>query len=163
MRHDDSVANYAAQMRPDRAGSSFLRTSSFPSLVLILVASLVGCRSSGSLHFEGSDPMGTFSGNVGGWHCHARFVNGTTRVYFYTHHRGDQIDLDDDGQQVHVETQGQNWKLERSECRAFDIRKWFDAKEHLHVVVQLVDCTSPDGVRVEGSLRSDACDVERPH
>ncbi len=153
-----------ATKKPDTTGSAFLRMGACPSLALILVAGLVGCAfgpSSGSLHFAGSDPMGAFSGDVSPGDCLGWFQEGSTHVGFGGTRKADLINVGDDGQHVTVSTHGGRWMLERSACRAFDVRKWFDAEKHLHVVV-LVDCTSAEGVRVQGSVRSDACYIMRP-
>jgi hypothetical protein len=144
-----------------------------PAILLILVAGLVGCQfgpSSGSLHYEGSDPMGPFSGEVSAWDCHASFVNGALgEVYFAGMRRGDLISLVPDlvdptypTQSVHVLTRGGGWELDRSTCRTFDVRKWLDGDMHVHVVVVLGDCTSRNGGRVQGRVQSDACSVARP-
>jgi len=137
--------------------------------LLLLVVGLVECKkyefafgpSSGSVHFEGSDPMGAFSGDVSAWNCQGRFAEESTSVYFSGTRRSDMIGVGDDGGSVNVRTRGGEWTLERSACRAFDVRKWFDAEKHFHVLV-LVDCTSAEGVRVQGSVRSDACYIKRP-
>jgi hypothetical protein len=157
MSHGDPSPNLA-RVRPRWA-----------ALSLVLVAGLAGCHkyelafgpSSGSMHFEGSDPMGTFSGDVSAWDCHARFVDGDTSVSFGGTRRNDVISLLYNGS-IHVSVRGGGWTVDRSMCRAFDVRKWFDAEKHLHVVVELADCTSRGGVRVQGSVRSDACYVDRP-
>ncbi len=151
----------ATKKPPDRGGSSLLCMGACPSLALILVAGLEGCNSFGSLHYEGSDPMGAFSGDVSAWGCEGRFERGATRIHFGGTRRGDLIGLGDDGKYITVLTRGGSWTLERWACRAWDVRDWFDAEKHLHVVV-LVDCTSAEGVRVKGSVRSDACHVNRP-
>jgi hypothetical protein len=141
-------------------------------ILLILVAGLGGCQfgpSSGRLHYEGSDPMGPFSGDVSAWDCHGSFMNGAIGdVYFGGTHRGDVISLLPDlggrassTQSVHVLTRGGGWELDRSTCRTYDVRKWLEGGK-LHVVVVLGGCTSRDGVRVEGRVRSDACYVDRP-
>jgi hypothetical protein len=152
---------------------TLLREMRAPAILLVLVAGLGGCKfgpSSGSLHYEGSDPMGPFSGDVSAWDCHGSFVNGSLGdVYFGGTHKGDLISLLPDlgdraaaTQSVHVLTRGGGWELDRSTCRTYDVRKWLDGGKHLHVVVVLDGCTSRDGVRVEGSVRSDACYVDRP-
>ena len=144
--------------------STLLHEMRAPAILLILVAGVVGCQfgpSSGSLHYEGSDPIGAFSGDVSAWDCEGRFEQGSTQVYFSGTRRGDLINLGDEGQYVAVATRGGSWTMDRSACRAYDVRKWLDADKHLHVVV-VVDCTSA-GVRVQGSVRSDACYVQRPH
>jgi hypothetical protein len=143
------------------------------ALVLVLVAGLAGCQfgpSSGSLHYEGADPMGGFSGDVSAWDCHGSFSDGYPgQVWFGGTNRGDVISLlPEPGdwayvtKSVHVLTRGGVFEVDRSTCRAYDVRKWFDGKKHLHVVVVLDDCKTADGVRVQGSVRSDLCYVDRP-
>ena len=105
--------------------------------------------------------MGPFSGDVSAWDCQGSFEQGgATNVFFGGTRKGDVIMLGDYPQSIHVSTRGGGWTLARSACRTLDVRKWFDEK-HLHVVV-VVDCTSAEGVRVQGSVRSDACYVRRP-
>ena len=137
---------------------SFGRTGA--AAVLFLVAGLSGCMSvSGSLHFEGSDPVGPFSGDVNPTYCNAWFERGNTNVFFARGRLSDVIDPTPDG--ITVSTRGARWTLRSSACRAFDFRHWFDGEKHLHVVIA-VDCTSDEGVHVHGSVYSPACDVDRP-
>jgi len=188
MSHDDPGAKDATKEPPDCGSSSLLRTGSSPSLarvrwaafsgavliwemraaaILILVAGPAGCavesvfdQSSGSLHFEGSDPMGAFSGDVKALSCSGRFTGGGgTSVGFGGTGRIAVLDGS-----VHVSTHGGGgWSVDRSRCGVFEVHKWFDAEKHLHVVVVLDDCTTPDGVRVWGKVRSDACEIMRPY
>ena len=144
---------------------------------LVLIGGLTACNrwdflgpSSGSMHFEGVDPMGTFSGEVPALDCQGRFVGESLQINFSGNGRGksiffveDGVELigkDNDGRWVSVSTTGASWRLHRSECNTFDVRKWFDNDKHLHVVVQ-VDCTT-QGVHVRGSVSSDRCHIERP-
>lgn len=106
--------------------------------------------------------MGAFSGDISAVGCSSRFNGGLLDVLFGGEGRYDSIGLHADPESVVVVTAGGGWAAKRSECRAFDVRKWFDAEQHLHVVA-LVDCTSAEGVHVQGSVRSDACYVSRPH
>jgi hypothetical protein len=137
------------------------------AILLILVTNLAGCRfvdsnASGRLQFEGSDPMGAFSGELGAFDCSARFSAGALRVAFSLGGRENVLVVGVGREYVHVRTRGADWDLERSACLAYDVRTWFDVEKHLHVIVA-VDCTSAEGVHVQGSVRSDGCHVIRPN
>ncbi len=130
--------------------------------VLLLVAGLSGCvfgqaSASGSLHFEGADRMGRFSGEVTAWNCQGSLK--PTGVII----QGARGDVIDTGTEAHpfviVSTKGASWTLRPSDCRALDLRLWFDADNHQHVALR-VDCTT-EGVHVAGSVRSE-CSFKRP-
>jgi hypothetical protein len=147
--------------------STLLRELRIAAILLILVAGLIGCDlafgpASGSVHFEGTDPMGAFSGYISAVRCSSHFEGALPYVLFSGERRNDAIGVHADPESVIILTAGGGWTLKRSECRAFDIRNSFDAEKRLHVAV-LVDCTSAEGVHVQGSVRSDACYVRRPH
>ena len=133
--------------------------------VFFLVVGLVGCHKTesafGRLHFEGSDPMGPFSGDIEALYCLGSFEPTGVTI------RGTRSGGIDTGTEAYpfllVWTTGANWKLMPSDCRTLDLRLWFDGDKHQHVAVR-VDCTTRglQSVHVTGSVGSDECLIKRP-
>ncbi len=111
--------------------------------------------SSGSFHFDGSDPMGAFSGEVSAYTCTGRFVGeslqvmfgGDTRKWISLEGRGDgPARKGDDERWISVVVRGVERKLFPSRGTTFDVRQWLDDDKQVHAHAR-VDCTSERGRR----------------
>src|SRR5262249_23504877 len=141
-----------------RAGMSRLATAAFALL-------LAACtNASGTMFYESTDPFGALSGSVSSGNCRAQVDSPAPApdisIPLTIHHSPQMgavhLSAQAGGQTVSVTAQGTGWTVSPEMCSTYDVKKWWDDKKRLHVTIRL-DCRTPKGAHIHGTVESDDC------
>ncbi len=140
-------------------------TASALVLVLGVAPVLAACtNASGTMFYESNDAFGALSGSVSSGNCKAQVdspgPDADTWILFTIHHSPQMgavhLSSHAGAQTVSVTAQGTGWTVSPETCSVYDVKQWWDEKKHLHVMIRL-DCTTPKGAHIHGTVESDDC------